>query len=256
MSEEYTIYIDESGDEGLSGKSAQMFCLGAFIINNTDYDKIIQSLSNIRKLLNKQELHACAIKNHITKTYVCQQIAKLPIVSFGVISNKSSLKGYKITEHWKYYNKNCQYLLELIGKYIKDVYGTKIKHKIIFEHKKNAEYQRMRNLITFTKEHPIYGASKVLDYIDEESIISKPKEDEPLLEIADFIAHSLQRCCNHFDAEFGITENRYLNEIRNTFHHNTQNHNILFYGIKPIHKIMDLNIKEDASSFLTNLKVD
>lgn len=102
MSDEYTIFIDESGDEGLSGKSSQMFCLGAFIIKNDEYDEILNNLNNIKKVLKKQELHATHIKNHISKVFICKEIAKMPITAFGLISNKSSLGNYNIKEHWKY----------------------------------------------------------------------------------------------------------------------------------------------------------
>ncbi len=254
MVDEYTIYIDESGDEGLSGRSSHMFCLGAFIIHNSEYENILKNLSEIRKTLNKQELHATSIKNHISKVYVYKEIAKLPIVAFGVISNKSSLGDYNIKEHWKYYNKNCQFLLELIGQYIEREFKCKIPHTIIFEHKENAEYNKMKNLIYYTKINPFRKwANKSLNYIDENAIISKKKQEEPLLEIADFIAHALQRSCNHHDAELNITENRYLREVKDKFYY-WENGRILFTGIKPIHDLKSLDILPEAMHFLDTLK--
>ncbi len=254
MSDEYTIFIDESGDEGLSGKSSQMFCLGAFIIKNDEYDEILNNLNNIKKVLKKQELHATHIKNHISKVFICKEIAKMPITAFGLISNKSSLGNYNIKEHWKYYNKNCQFLLELFGQYIEREFKHPISHTIIFEHKENAEYQKMKNLIYYAKYNSSRTwATKTLNYISENAIISKKKEEEPLLEIADFIAHALQRCCNHYDAELNITEDRYLRELKNKFYY-WENGRILFAGIKPIHNLTQLGLLPEVSDFLDNLK--
>ena len=63
MSDEYTIFIDESGDEGLSGKSSRMFFFGAFIIENQKYDEILESLNRIKKVIDRQELHANKLKH-------------------------------------------------------------------------------------------------------------------------------------------------------------------------------------------------
>lgn len=253
MADDYTIYIDESGDEGLSGRSSHMFCLGAFMINNSEYGNILNKLCEIRRLIGKQELHATNIKNHISKVYICKEIAKLPITAFGVISNKSSLGNYDIKEHWKYYNKNCQFLLELIGQYISREFKRYVQHSIVFEHKKNAEYEKMKNFISFVKSNSTrQWATKSLEYIDENKIISKEKHEEPLLEIADFIAHALQRCCNHYDAEFNITEDRYLRELKDKFYY-WENGRILYAGIKPIHDLKSLDILPDVAYFLDNL---
>ena len=96
-------------------------------------------------------------------------------------------------------------------------------------------------------------ANKHLKYIDEDSIISKKKEEEPLLEIADFIAHSLQRCCDHYDAEFNITEDRYLRELKNKFYY-WESGRILFAGIKPVHDLAKLQLLPEISHFLDNFK--
>lgn len=253
MSDEYTIFIDESGDEGLSGKSSKMFFFGAFIIENQKYNEILESLNRIKKVINRQELHASKLK-HIMKVYVCKEIAKMPITAFGVISNKATLGNYSIKEHWKYYNKNSQFLLELVGQYIEKEFKKQIPHTIVFEHKENAEYKKMKNLISLTKLNPLrFWANKHLNFIDENKIISKKKNEEPLLVIADFIAHALQKCCDHYDAEFHITEDRYLREMKNIFYH-WDNNRILFAGIKPIHELSKLELLPEIAFFLDSLK--
>ena len=100
----------------------------------------------------------------------------MPITAFGLISNKSSLGNYNIKEHWKYYNKNCQFLLKLFGQYIGREFKHSISHTIIFEHKENAEYQKMKNLIYYAKyisefedtakqAFKIYSSSNQLKYL-------------------------------------------------------------------------------------------
>lgn len=112
----------------------------------------------------------------------------------------------------------------------------------------------MKNLIYYAKYNSSRTwATKTLNYISENAIISKKKEEEPLLEIADFIAHALQRCCNHYDAELNITEDRYLRELKNKFYY-WENGRILFAGIKPIHNLTQLGLLPEVSDFLDNLK--
>ena len=97
-----TIYIDESGDEGIKRiatestlGSSPWFTLGAFLINDSFYDEVKKKLDEIKKKISKKNIHFSQL-SHEQKIFVCQEIAKLPIVAFGLISNKKSLGSYSI----------------------------------------------------------------------------------------------------------------------------------------------------------------
>jgi hypothetical protein len=189
--------------------------------------------------------------------FVCKEIAKLPIVAFGVISNKNSLGNYAITEHWKYYNKNCQYLLEIVGGFVRNSGSSKLsEHSIVFENKNSAEYGKLINFISTIKSDPkSHRESKNLAYIQEGSITHKNKSEEPLLAIADCIASALYQTCSYIN-EYGLTENRYLRELKNIFHYGSITKNIVNNGIKLVHDLKDLRLLEEDYNFLAKLKHD
>ena len=80
----------------------------------------------------------------------------------------------------------------------------------------------------------------------------KEKTEEPLLEIADIIASSLYKTCNHYTS-LKITESRYLDELSNIFWCNKEGI-ILEHGLKPVRGLYNLDLQEKDLMFLRNLK--
>ncbi len=253
----YTIYIDESGEEGFervrtaeTSGSSPWFTLGAYIIKDSDKDLAEETLKRCRDYISRPDIH---MKNmdHKQKVYVCKQIAQLPITLFGSISNKNTLKEYKDLidgQPWKYYNKNVKYLLEKVGKYL----GEKSidEHEIIFEEKRSVRYDKIKNYIGVIKRTPLTPIAKNLRHIDQYSIEAKPKAEDTLLEIADVVAHALFQCCEN--DKYTITENRYLRELKGLFYCCPEG-KVLHYGIKPINSVMDLELYDEDVQFLKDL---
>lgn len=261
----YTLYIDESGEEGVSkirtaktSGASPWLSFGACLIKDSDYETIKSTIHEIEKELNiPSGLHLKSL-SHKQKVYACKQLSKIEAVFFATASNKTSAKRgsyleYIEEESWKYYNKNVQYLLERVGKYFEENNIGINDHKIVFEKKRGVRYEEMKNLMRKIAANPIRSELENIKHINAGTIIAKDKSEEDLLKIADAVAHSIFQCCENNN--FGITETRYLYEMRNRFACCPEG-KILEHGIKAINYLPDLRIHADDNAFLHNLSVD
>jgi len=118
---------------------------------------------------------------------------------------------------------------------------------IVFE-KGNFDYNKMRGLIRSCQNNPLQQNTKNLEFIDANKIVEKEKSEEPLLQLADLVSHSLYRCVE--GGEFGVIECRYLNEIRDKFYQDKETNKAIGKGIYVVHKLKDLELDEYSHSFL------
>jgi len=265
---EYTVFIDESGEAGISsirssatrGASPYM-TLGAALVKNTDLPEIKRKLSDLRSEIGKTEIH-CNKLNHFQKVHVAKTISTLPIVSFGVISQKQTLGWYSDRidqDSKKYYNKCAQYLLECIGEYMQSIEKYSHQLDVVFE-RGNFDYPALRRLITLCKNNPLgtplqKKRLRLLQKIDPQKIVSMKKNEEPLLELADVIAHSIYKAIDRSSRHYDILEVRYLKELSSCFFKNPETLKIIGTGIRPIHKLADLGRDEEAKNNLLSLDV-
>lgn len=252
--ENYTLFVDESGQSGIKkiqtedeGGASPYMVLGAALIKNEDLKRITVGLAGLAKQFGKSDIH-CSKLNHAQKVFLTRRVAKAPVTFFGVISKKETLHGYKEDidgSHILYYNKCSQYLLEKVGKYIElnGLEGQQID--IVFE-EGGYDYRRLRNLIRKCIKKPLHPETKYLRHIDPNKIISKKKEDEPLLQIADVVAHSLFKCTDKSAVNYHIPEARYMAEIRSKFFCDPNGTKIEGFGLKVIHSYKDLDLDDEV----------
>lgn len=260
----YTIFIDESGEAGIerirgdhSRGASPFLTLGAILIPTIEFDKMNDLLDKVQSDLGKSTLH-CQKLSHFQKVYFAKEVAKLSeITCFGLISKKSSLGSYSNRiEHdsLKFYNKCCLYLFEIFGQFIKD---SKIKMtEIDFVMEEGSfNYQGLRNYLRACRDRPMYEPSKMLRYLDPANINVASKKDEPLLNYADLIAHSIYKAVDKPKSTYGLSETRYLKEISDSFVKSKRSGKVVGNGIKVIHKISDLELDSDSHDFLENLGI-
>ncbi len=82
--------------------------------------------------------------------------------------------------------------------------------------------------------------TRYLKNIDADSISALSKNEEPLLEIADLVAHALYKSTDTSRDCCGISEPRYLFEILPSFFGNPSSGRITGAGIHFIHSIKDM----------------
>ncbi|WP_371396318.1 DUF3800 domain-containing protein [Fretibacter rubidus] len=258
----YTVFIDESGDSGIekirslnSQGASPYLTLGAILMVTSDFEQHRNTLAIIRTQINKNDLH-CAKLRHFQKVLYAKEVAKLNrILCFGVISNKSTLKGYSKQiefDSTKFYNKCCLYLFEMIGRFLRDTGISMTDIDFVME-EGNFEYQALRNYLRNCRDNPIYEHSKMLGYLDPENIVSVPKSKEELLCYADLVAHSLYKAVDRPASTYGISETRYLKEISAKFLKSKADKKIVGSGIKAIHNLRNLKLETNTEAFFKNL---
>lgn len=267
-----TLLIDESGEAGITkvrkrnetGASPYM-TLGGVLIETDKLEKCRDFLEKIRLAVGKKTLH-CNRLNHFQKIFFAKQIARLQTVHcFGVISKKDTLGWYRDTintDSSAYYNKCAQLLLERVGGFMSENDILPHKLDIVFE-SGNFEYEKLRRLIKKCQDTPRGVTNKQIEQvkllrnIDAENIIDVSKSEEPVLQIADLVAHALFKCVDKSDRDMKITEPRYLLELKQKFYYDSSTLKIFGTGIKAVHRIdqlgLDADIEEVFSDFMHKL---
>ena len=255
--ETYTFYIDESGDPNTTkvrtertGGATPYMVLGGVLVKDKDKESIKSELGRISEKINKV-LH-CAQLKHLQTRYFAKSITNLDVVLFGLISNKRTLDGYGRNSK-QYYHKCLQYVLELLGFYMKKNNINADQVKIVIEESKNIELSRFKNLIRKCIMNPMHRKTIALKFINPEKI-SVDNKSEELLQLADLVAYSLFQCVDDKKSNYGIFETSYLNDLKNKFYHHGEDNNIVPQGIKPIHILSELALSDDVENFFKSLK--
>lgn len=255
----YSIIIDESGDVGLSNVQAdpspgpsQYFTLCAAIFNEDNRSQIERKLADVP--FSKGTLHANKL-GHFEKVHLCRVISGCPVGMLGVLSNKLSLNEYlpdaqKTPTH--FYNKVMQYLLERVGFSLSKMRIKASDVRILVE----AREQRYDSLLAFLRtiqQNPHHPNAIYLRAIDIFSISRISKKDDPCVALADMGAHAMFCAVRRDDKMFGLTESRYLNELRPVFIASKQGA-IVPHSLKPIHTMQQLGLSPSERETIERLK--
>ena len=96
----YTLYVDESGQSGIKNirtpskrGASRYMTLGGVLVPETEKLEIRRMLSELAKEFGKQDLH-CSRLNHNQLVKYARGVARTRVLIFGVISLKSTLRGY------------------------------------------------------------------------------------------------------------------------------------------------------------------
>lgn len=231
--------------------------LGAALVPNRDSSLICQELERVACVFGKDLLHCSQLK-HQQKVYYARCMSNQHFLGFGVISLKSTLGSYRQkieANSTRYYNKCAQYLLEKVGMFMElnDISPGNVE--IVFE-EGNFDYSALISLISSCQDNPIQPDTKFLSRIDAFKIRKKPKSTEPLLQLADLVAHSLFKCVDKTDRNFHIPEPRYLNELHQKFFSHPNTGRIEGCGIKSVHDLNQLSLDPDIQKLLNGYSVE
>ena len=225
---DYTFFVDESGQSGIKkiggagNKGASPYMtLGGVLVPNTHKSNILSELNKLIDIYGKKDLH-CSRLNHNQICRFARVVALEKVKLFGVISHKATLGTYRTEikdSDKKYYNKCAQYLLERLAHFLELNNIEETQVSIVFEDG-NYDYSALKSLIRSCRRKPMNPASKRLVRINPNSISSKMKEEEPLLQVSDLVAHALYRCVDDSPSTYGIQETRYVDELRCKFFRN------------------------------------
>lgn len=262
MQQRFTLLVDESGDSGiglvrsaLQSKGASPYMtMGGALISSDSCEAVRATLKRVAADVGKEELH-CSGLNHFQKIFWIRELAAHKKRLFGVVSYKDTLGDYKDRidgNNRAYYNKCVQYLLERVGWFmeVNDIPAENLD--IVFE-KGGFDYERMQVFLRMCQQKPVHPMTARLKRIRVANIAVKTKAEEPLLQMADLVAHALYKCVDKQDKNHFIPEPRYLRELGPRFFGHPETQAVAGAGLYLVHKLSDLNLDPDVEEVISSM---
>ncbi|WP_417431445.1 DUF3800 domain-containing protein [Kiloniella sp.] len=259
---DYTLFVDESGDAGIErvrddtqSGATPYFVFGATLIKNDTYEELSNVITDISSSFKTDFLH-CNRLNHAQKKYFARTIARQPIMLFGLISRKSTLGGYKEyidADVMRFHNKCAGYLLECVGEYLASQGIEPNDVDILFE-KGPFDYKGLGNYVRYCQANAYYPGNKLLRNIAARKIRAVTKEDEPLFQISDLVAHALFRAVDINDSFFNIPEPQYFIELHKRFYHHPDTKELYNYGFKVIDGLERAQVPDEVKELLNDFR--
>lgn len=214
---EYNVYIDESGDEGIH-KGSKFFILTAVLVEKEKDLGISKCIDVIKENLEiniKSQLHWNKIKGYPNKLMIMSNISKLNITIINIIIDTTKIKFINSSD---IYNHFSGYLYERICWFVRDkdaVANINISSR--------GENLSKSNLINFLKTH---NEKFKIDYSRIKDIKIYPNSQKKLLQLADCCCSSLGQALKYNDEN----HYKYVSYLKNKFY--TYNHKYLGFGLK------------------------
>jgi hypothetical protein len=224
LAAEFTVYIDESGDDGFkfpatpgAGGSSEWLVLSAVIVRTAAESQIIRMMADLRARLGRrplEPLHFRNMKHELRIPYVTA-IASQPLRVISVLVHKPSLSDPSKFEKPKnrLYFYSVRYLLERVSWFCRDVHRAKAQGdgtaRIVFSNRSSMSYDELRNYIgILLNKRPPFGDVRIdPTVVRPQQIEARTHEQMAGLQIADAVASSF-----FFGVQshpFGFTEPRY-----------------------------------------------
>lgn len=227
----YRVYIDESGDRGLSSARSKVFILAAVVAKDSDELRLRATRDHLCASLGKPTdtvLHWSAnVKGHSARKEVASVLGALPLTLCYAIVDKQSFQGTPtgLADSGRVYNYAARRLLERISWLMRDSGGAAY---VTFAHVKNFKYAPFRGYLARLRADT--GCA-----IHWPSILGTPRIDQPqakvLLQVADVAAGALAAAV--VDDPYGRIEYVYLSLLESRIYRRPPG-SILTYGLHVI----------------------
>ncbi len=217
MENEYNVYIDEAGDEGIN-KGSKYFILTALIVDKSKDIEISKNVDIIKQNLEmniKDQLHWKQLKGMPNKNMIMDIIGNLDVLIINVIVDTKSIKIIPSNNIYNYFS---GYLYERICWYMKEKSG---KANISISSRGNLSKKNLSEYLN-RKNHKKFNID--VQYIKSIKII--PNERKRLLQLADC-------CCSALFQALKYNNNihfNYIKKIKDKIY--CKNNNYLSYGLK------------------------
>lgn len=259
----FTVYIDESGDAGISKVrtkespgASPYFVLGAVVCQPTAEIHAKNILADFKTTIGKSSWKHATELNHSEKVLLAREMGRLTQRYFAVVSNKKTLAEYKdaiSSDPHKFYNKCVKYLLENVCQYLSGHLESGEDLNVVLE-ERNHDYDAMLRYLSRVKETPYYSQSKALCFLNPYSIVTRKKGEEDMLEFADFVAHAVYQCTNRSQGNYGIPEPRYFSEMSSRFAGDKEGRAVNV-GLKCLHTVEQLQLEAEIQQLFLNTRV-
>ena len=214
---EYNVYIDESGDEGIN-KGSKYFILTAIIVkkeHDLDVSKTVDIIKNKLELNAKSQLHWNSIKGYPNKEMIMKVIGELDIKIINVIIDTKCIKLIPSNNIYYYFS---GYLYERICWYMKEQNAVA---NIIISSRGNLSKNILNKYINSNNHKKFEIESSKIN-----SIKIIPNERKRLLQLADCCCSSLFQALKYNNE----VHFNYIKPVKNKIY--CKNGNYSSYGLK------------------------
>lgn len=216
----FKVYIDESGDEGLSFRvgSSEWFVISAVVVRTSIEMETVKLVDDVRVLLNKppkKPLHFRDLKHHHRVPFV-ERIASADLRAISILVHKPSLlEPEKFRERYRLYFYSVRYLLERVSWYCRDHAGPKDSSggngaaQLIFSNRSGMSYAELCEYLRLLKAGaPHNGVTIHWPSIDPANVIALSSGKRMGLQLADAVASSFFYAVE--TNQYGNTEDKYV----------------------------------------------
>lgn len=235
---EYNVYIDESGDEGIH-RGSKYFILTAILINKKDdlnMSKIVDKIKNDIEIDIKCQLHWKLIKGYPNKLMIMTTVSKMKVSIINIVIDTSKIKFIHSSD---IYNHFSGYLFERICWFVRDNNATA---NINISSRGNLEKQK---LIDFLKNN---NGKFNIDYEKIKNIKIYPNSQKKLLQLADCCCSALGQALKYNDDK----HRNYILHLKPKFY--SYNGKYLGYGLKYVPGNTNYSVEFDNLIVFLNKK--
>ena len=207
----FRVYVDESGDRGLSVKSSQFFILAGVLVLDDDEAACRAARDRLCTVLDKPTVAVLHWSENITKhdqrKHAARMLGRCPVTLTYVIVDKDHLRktGTALTDQAMMYGYAVRRLIERISWYVDSRYGESI---LTFAHIKRFPYERLDRYLQLLRTSDTnirWQAFRGKPRIEQQSKIE-------MLQMADLAAGCLSAAMTH--DKYGDVEPGYLDRIQ------------------------------------------
>ncbi len=215
--EEYNVYIDESGDEGIN-KGSKYFILTAIIVKRTkdlETSRVVDKIKENLEMDKKSQLHWKLLKGLPNKNMIMTLVSNLDIKIVNVIIDTRCIKVIPSNSIYNYFS---GYLYERICWYMNKINGLaniNISSRGNLSKTKLNAYLNNKNYKKFNIDTSRIKEIKII-----------PNGRKKLLQLADCCCSALFQALKYNNK----THYEYINKIKDKLY--IKNNNLLSYGLK------------------------
>lgn len=233
---EYNVYIDESGDEGIN-KGSKYFILTAIIVakeKDLEMSKKVDEIKSNLEMNIKSQLHWKLIKGYPNKNMIMKVVKDLDVKIINVIVDTKCIKMISSSNIYNYFS---GYLYERICWYMREVDGVaniNISARGNLSKKSLSEYLNNNNHKKFEIDAAKIKKIKII-----------PNERKKLLQLADCCCSALFQALKYSD-EIHFS---YIKRIKDKLY--KKGKNLISYGLKLVPSDSEANELKRLLEFLS-----
>lgn len=258
MSHTYLAFIDESGDDGLSGQfrevggrggASRWLVISACVFRATHSLDAVSWRNEIASMMperRSRDIHFAPL-NHGQKLAAVQVLARKPIRAVSIICSKESISAATYSEKNQLYFYMTRYLIERISWICRDHRPSAPEGDgriaITFSRRGGMQYDAFRQYLSKLKARPQGDVRIHWPVIDIDAVDAKDHRALASLQLADIIASSFSAGIE--PDRYGNCEPRYAETLKPITYN--RNKNYLSYGVKllPQHESCSLNAQQN-----------